>query len=142
MTTSLSIARALVLGSLGAFLALGDLRNRRIPNQGIALFTVTSAAVYILKPSEFLAATACAILFAILLFPISLLRHKGLGGGDIKLIIALALLLGRGSLILSMLILASLFGLLHLTIEGIRLKSIPRSIAFAPALLGAAFLSL
>ena len=127
MTTSLSIARALVLGSLGAFLALGDLRNRRIPNQGIALFTIASAAVYILKPSEFLAATACAILFAILLFPISLLRHKGLGGGDIKLIIALALLLG---------------GLLHLTIEGIRLKSIPRSIAFAPALIGAAFLSL
>ena len=41
-----------------------------------------------------------------------------------------------------MLILASLFGLLHLTIEGIRLKSIPRSIAFAPALIGAAFLSL
>jgi Flp pilus assembly protein protease CpaA len=142
MTTSLSIARALVLGSFGIILAWSDLRSRRIPNQGIALFTIASAAVYILKPSEFLVAAVCAILFAILLFPISLLRHKGLGGGDIKLIIALALLLGRGSHILSMLILASLFGLLHLTIEGIRRRSIPRSIAFAPALIGAAFLSL
>jgi len=139
---SLTIARIVTLLTIGVALAWSDLRTRRIPNKGIALFTLASVATYIFKPSQFLVAVVCAILFAILLFPISLLRHKGLGGGDIKLIIVLALLLGRGSNIVTMLTLASLFAAVHLIIDWVRLQTRPKSIAFAPALIAGALLSL
>jgi Flp pilus assembly protein protease CpaA len=139
---SLTIARIVTLLTIGLVLAWSDLVTRRIPNKGIALFTVASAAVYSFNPSQFVVAVVCAILFAILLFPISMLRHKGLGGGDIKLIIVLALLLGRGSNIVAMLTLASLFAAVHLTIDWVRLQTRPKSIAFAPALIAGALLSL
>jgi len=139
---SLTIARIVTLLTIGVALAWSDLRTRRIPNKGIALFTLASVATYIFKPSQFLVAAVCAILFAIVLFPISLLRHKGLGGGDIKLIIVLALLLGRGSNIVTMLTLASIFAAVHLIIDWVRLQTRPKSIAFAPALIAGALLSL
>jgi len=139
---SLTIARIVTLLTIGVALAWSDLRTRRIPNKGIALFTLASVETYIFKPSQFLVAAVCAILFAILLFPISLLRHKGLGGGDIKLIIVLALLLGRGSNIVTMLTLASIFAAVHLIIDWVRLQTRPKSIAFAPALIAGALLSL
>jgi len=139
---SLTIARIVTLLTIGLVLAWSDLRTRRIPNKGIALFTLASAAIYIFKPSQLYVAVVCAILFAMLLFPISLLRHKGLGGGDIKLIIALALLLGKGSNIVAMLTLASLFAAIHLIIDWVRLQIRPNSIAFAPALIAGALLSL
>jgi len=139
---SLTIARIVTLLTIGVALAWSDLRTRRIPNKGIALFTLASVATYIFKPSQFLVAAVCAILFAILLFPISLLRHKGLGGGDIKLIIVLALLLGRGSNIVTMLTLASILAAVHLIIDWVRLQTRPKSIAFAPALIAGALLSL
>ena len=138
----LTIARIATLLTIGIALAWSDLRTRRIPNKGIALFTLASVATYIFKPSQFLVAALCAILFAILLFPISLLRHKGLGGGDIKLIIVLALLLGRGANIVTMLTLASFFAAVHLIIDWARLQTRPKSIAFAPALIAGALLSL
>ena len=139
---SLTIARIVTLLTIGVALAWSDLRTRRIPNKGIALFTLASVATYIFKPSQFLVAAVCAILFAILLFPISLLRHKGLGGGDIKLSIVLALLLGRGSNIVAMLTLASILAAVHLIIEWVRLQTRPKAIAFAPALIAGALLSL
>ena len=139
---SVTIASIVTLLTIGLVLAWSDLRTRRIPNNGIAIFTLASAAIYIFKPSQLYVAVVCAILFAILLFPISLLRHKGLGGGDIKLIIALALLLGKVSNIVAMLTLASLFAAIHLTIDWVRLQIRPNSIAFAPALIAGALLSL
>lgn len=83
----------------------------------------------------------CAIC-AILLFPLSLIRGAGLGAGDIKLIVLLALIIGRIPHIIVALILASVVGLLQIAVTALVRRRSPQSIAFAPALILGALLSI
>ena len=79
---------------------------------------------------------------ALLLFPFSLIRGAGLGAGDIKLIVLLALILGRVPHIIAALILASIVGFLQIAVSVLIRRRSLQSIAFAPALILGALLSI
>lgn len=138
----MNLARYILVTLFGLPISVIDLRRRRIPNRLLLLMSVGGVLIYFIAPRQALAALICASLCALLLFPISLLRGAGLGAGDIKLIVALALILGRGAHILAGLILACVFGLIQIVVQALWRRKVPRSIAFAPALIAGALLTI
>ena len=138
----MNLARYILVVLFGLPISVIDLRSRRIPNRLLALMGAGGVLIYLTAPRQLLAALICACLCALLLFPISLIRGAGLGAGDIKLIIALALILGRGAHILAALILACVFGLIQIVVLALWRRKVPRSIAFAPALIAGALLAI
>ncbi len=131
----MNLNRYLLLVIFGLPISFVDFWSRRIPNQLVALLAIGGLLSYLAEPSAFLPAVICSILFAVILIPISLLRSGGLGAGDIKLIIVLALILGRGADILTALMVASLLGLVHIAAVAIFTRRVSRSIAFGPWLI-------
>ena len=83
---------------------------------------------------------------ALILLPLYLLsvRKKGLGmgGGDVKLIVVLALVLGRGDRALGALLLASLIGLIQIIALSIKNRHFLTQIPFGPALIVGSLLAL
>lgn len=133
--------RYAVLLSLGSWIAWVDFRTRRIPNSLLLTMAVFTLAGYAFHSKLIFGAFGCALVFAIFTLPISLLRKRSLGGGDSKLIVMLAFLLGRGAHMMSGLILATIFGAFHILILAMRDRHLPRGIPFAPALIIGALLS-
>lgn len=138
----MNLARYILVALFGLPISVIDLRSRRIPNRLLILMSGGGVLIYFTAPHQALAALICASFCALLLFPISLLRGTGLGAGDIKLIVALALILGRGAHILAALILACIFGLIQIVVQALWRRKIPRSIAFGPALIAGALLAI
>ena len=138
----MKIAQYLLLLSVGVWIAWIDLRTHKIPNVLLLIFAGLATSCHILKPNTAGVAIACAVVFAIIIIPISLITSRSLGAGDAKFIILLALLIGRGSQTLSALIIGSLFALLHMSFESIRQRELVRSIPFAPSLVIGALLAL
>lgn len=137
----MTIFRYAILLSFGLWISWIDLRVRKIPN--ILLLAMSAAALigYGFHRHQLVAALGCAFFFAIFTIPIALLRSRSLGAGDSKLIIVLALLLGRGAHMVSDLMLATIIGSIHILILYIAEKKMPRSIPFAPALVIGALLA-
>ena len=79
-----------------------------------------------------------SLIFALIL----LLRRDGMGGGDMKLIVVLALLLGNAGRALSAVILAGMIALVQIGALSLKNRRGIQSIAFAPALFIGALLSL
>lgn len=105
-TLSLSIVAHAILAAVLLYLAVKDIRERRVPNEVILALVVVWAAwravLAICDPST-LAATGELALFALVVFAGLLVlgvvyeRLRGrpaMGGGDVKLISAMALYLG------------------------------------------------
>ena len=138
----MNLARYLLVALFGLPISFTDIRTRRIPNRLLLLMGVGGLLSYLLAPEQIVAALICTLIFASLLFPISLLRGAGLGAGDIKLIVVLALIVGRGAHILAALILASLLGLIQIFVTALVQRKFPRGIPFAPALIAGALLAI
>jgi leader peptidase (prepilin peptidase)/N-methyltransferase len=83
-----------------------------------------------------------ASFFALIFGFTLLLRRKGMGGGDMKLIVILALLLGNPGRTLSAVILAGFIALVQIGALSLKNRRRIRSIAFAPALFIGALLSM
>ena len=130
-----------VLLSLGLWISWIDLRVRKSPN--VLLLTMTAATLvgYGFHRQQLAGALGCALFFALFSVPFAIFRSRTLGAGDSKLIVVLALVLGRGSHMLSDLMLATCIGTLHILILYIAQKKMPRSIPFAPALIIGALLA-
>ena len=122
-----------VLIIFGYIIALGDLREKRIPNT--TLLVMLAAWVAISIPRLFLAferewqvmttsLLGAGVAFAIFL-TVYILSRKGLGGGDVKFITVVGLYLGLGGVIPAMLIgtiLAAVVGLLLIALKRIDKK--------------------
>ena len=142
----MTLFRYLDLLIFGSFIALSDVRSRRIPNRMLASFALITVIGYSLAPKELMIACASALVFALILLPLYLLsvRKKGLGmgGGDVKLIVVLALVLGRGDRALGALLLASLIGLVQIIALSIKNRHFLTQIPFGPALIVGSLLAL
>lgn len=137
----MTIFRYSLLLTFGLWICWVDLRTRRIPNQLLLAMVSITLFGYGFHRHPALAAIGCAFFFALVTLPIALLRTRSLGAGDSKLIIVLALLLGRGAHMLSALMLSTIIGAVHILILYFHEKRMPRSIPFAPALFIGALLS-
>jgi Flp pilus assembly protein protease CpaA len=100
-----------------------------------------SAILYIFNLHEMPKALMAALIFAVILLPLTLIRMRSLGAGDSKLILVLAMLLGSGDRTVSALIFASCFALIQIALIYLRSRHWPKSIPFAPALIFGALLS-
>jgi leader peptidase (prepilin peptidase) / N-methyltransferase len=137
----MAISRYLILSTVGLWISWVDLRTRRIPHSLLFAMLALTILLYLFNPRAIQQALLAALIFTIVLLPISLMRSRSLGGGDTKLIILLALLLGSGDRMITALFFASIFALVYLPVYYLRDRSLPRSIAFAPALVCGALLS-
>jgi Flp pilus assembly protein protease CpaA len=111
-----------LLATLGVWIAWVDIKERRIPHLLLASFLVASLISYIFQPRLFLASLATALVLAILIVPLSLIRSRVSRRGDSKLIIALALLLGRGERIIGALLAATFIGLVQISLLSIEIE--------------------
>ena len=137
----MTISRYLILLTIGIWIAWIDLRTRRIPTSLLLVMLGLSSTLYIFDIHVMPKALVAALIFAILLVPLSLLRVRSLGAGDSKLILVLAILLGSGDRTVSALIFASCFALIQIALIYLRSRQWPKSIPFAPALIFGALLS-
>ncbi len=126
--------RLLVLFLVGPAVVVMDIRHRRIPNRLLFLLTIATLAIYIAWPRELMSASLAGLVCALVLLPLFLSGWIGIGAGDIKLMIILALLLGNGGRVLTAFTLASLLACGQLLYTRISRGSFHRTIAFAPAL--------
>jgi leader peptidase (prepilin peptidase)/N-methyltransferase len=118
------VAPALAFGVLGGLLlslALIDLKTARLPNPLVAGAALGCASLTLLLrperwPEALIAAVACFVILEAARRGFVMLRgYGGLGGGDVKLLAALALWLG--ALTPLALLLASVLGLIQATIQ-------------------------
>jgi leader peptidase (prepilin peptidase)/N-methyltransferase len=138
----MNILRFSILLTLGLWAAWIDIKSRRIPNPILLAIFCISLFAYAFHPKLLIPALLSAIIFSFFLLPIALFRSRSLGAGDVKFIIVLAFLLGRGALVASGLLIASLVGALQILILYVSRRRWPKSIPFAPALLiGALFVA-
>jgi Flp pilus assembly protein protease CpaA len=136
----MTIARYVVLLTLGMWIAWVDLRSRRIPNSLLLIMLGLSTFIYVFNIHQIVSAVLTLVIFALLLLPISLIRSRSLGAGDSKLILVLAVLLGRGDRMMSALICASFAALIQISFTYIKSRRWPGAIPFAPALICGALL--
>jgi len=137
----MTISRFTLLFLFGIVLSYIDVRTRTIPNRLNLLFLILSLAIYGLHLHELPGALVTASFFALIFTFTLLLRRKGMGGGDMKLIVILALLLGNPGRILSAVILAGFIAVVQIGVLSLKNRRRIRSIAFAPALFIGALLS-
>ena len=137
----MTISRFTLLFVFGLVISFIDVRTRTIPNRLNGLFLILSLAIYGVHlhelPGALVTATFSALIFAFIM----LLRRGGMGGGDMKLIVVLALLLGNPGRTLSAVILAGVIALMQIGFLSLKSRRRIRSIAFAPALFIGALLS-
>jgi prepilin signal peptidase PulO-like enzyme (type II secretory pathway) len=100
-----------------------------------------STALYIFNIHVMPKALLAALIFALFLVPLTVIRMRSLGVGDSKLILVLAILLGSGDRTVSALIFASCFAVIQIALIYLRSHRWPKSIPFAPALIFGALLS-
>jgi len=137
----MTISRYLILLTLGIWISWIDLRTRRIPNSLLLTMLGLSSALYIFNIHVMAKAFVAALIFGLLLVPLTVIRMRSLGAGDSKLILVLAILLGSGDRTVSALIFASFFALIQIALIYLRSRQWPKSIPFAPALTFGALLS-
>jgi prepilin signal peptidase PulO-like enzyme (type II secretory pathway) len=138
----MTISRFILLFFFGIVISYIDVRTRTIPNRLNLLFLILSLAIYGLHRHELPGALVTASFFALIFGFTLLLRRKGMGGGDMKLIVVLALLLGTAGRALSAVILAGTIALVQIGALSLKNRRRSQSIAFAPALFIGALLSL
>jgi prepilin signal peptidase PulO-like enzyme (type II secretory pathway) len=136
------ISRIVLLILFGTVISVFDVRSRRIPNRLNLALLVLSLSLYAFHPRDLPGALATSAFFALILALTIITRREGFGGGDMKLIVVLALLLGNAGRALSALILAGLIALLQMGAIALKNRRRIHSIAFAPALFIGALLSL
>ena len=137
----MTISRYLILLTLGIWISWIDLRTRRIPNSLLLTMLGLSSALYIFNIHVMAKAFVAALIFGLLLVPLTVIRMRSLGAGDSKLILVLAILLGSGDRTVSALVFASCFALIQIALIYLRSRHWPKSIPFAPALIFGALLS-
>jgi len=135
-------SRFILLLLFGAVMSFIDIRTRTIPNRLNAAFFTLSLAIYGFHPRELPGALVTTAFFSLIFALILLLRRDGMGGGDMKLIVVLALLLGNAGRALSAVILAGMIALVQIGALSLKNRRGIQSIAFAPALFIGALLSL
>jgi len=131
----------ILLITFGVPMTIIDIRRRIIPNYLVLTFFVATIAIYLFHRDKFVGAIISAIICALFLLPITLLRHRSLGAGDTKLMIGIALLLGRGDQAILAFLVAAVIALIQVAYLSIRDRRWVRSIAFAPALIMGAILA-
>ena len=137
--------RFLILLIFGILISIHDIRTRKIPNSSLGIFAIASLAIYLRAPGQILSALLSAAIVAILLLPILFFRRdseSGIGGGDIKLIIVLALLLGKGGALIAALIVALFVAGFQIGLLSLIRRRFARTLAFAPALFLGALLAI
>ena len=137
--------RFLILLIFGILISIHDIRTRKIPNASLGIFAIASLAIYLRAPSQILSALLSAAIVAILLLPILFFRRdseSGIGGGDIKLIIVLTLLLGKGGALIAALIVALFVAGFQIGLLSLIRRRFARTLAFAPALFLGALLAI
>ena len=137
--------RFLILLIFGILISIHDIRTRKIPNASLGIFAIASLAIYLRAPGQILSALLSAAIVAILLLPILFFRRdseSGIGGGDIKLIIVLALLLGKGGALIAALIVALFVAGFQIGLLSLIRRRFARTLAFAPALFLGALLAI
>ncbi len=137
--------RFLILLIFGILISIHDIRTRKIPNASLGIFAIASLAIYLRAPGQILSALLSAAIVAILLLPILFFRRdseSGIGGGDIKLIIVLTLLLGKGGALIAALIVALFVAGFQIGLLSLIRRRFARTLAFAPALFLGALLAI
>jgi leader peptidase (prepilin peptidase)/N-methyltransferase len=137
--------RFLILLIFGILISIHDIRTRKIPNASLGIFAIASLAIYLRAPGQILSALLSVAIVAILLLPILFFRRdseSGIGGGDIKLIIVLALLLGKGGALIAALIVALFVAGFQIGLLSLIRRRFTRTLAFAPALFLGALLAI
>ena len=137
--------RFLILLIFGILISIHDIRTRKIPNASLGIFAIASLAIYLRAPGQILSALLSATIVAILLLPILFFRRdseSGIGGGDIKLIIVLTLLLGKGGALIAALIVALFVAGFQIGLLSLIRRRFARTLAFAPALFLGALLAI
>lgn len=137
--------RFLILLIFGILISIHDIRTRKIPNASLGIFAIASLAIYLRAPGQILSALLSAAIVAILLLPILFFRRdseSGIGGGDIKLIIVLTLLLGKGGALIAALIVALFVAGFQMGLLSLIRRRFARTLAFAPALFLGALLAI
>ncbi len=136
--------RFLILLIFGILISIHDIRTRKIPNASLGIFAIASLAIYLRAPGQILSALLSATIVAILLLPVLFFRRdseSGIGGGDIKLIIVLTLLLGKGGALIAALIVALFVAGFQIGLLSLIRRRFTRTLAFAPALFLGALLA-
>ena len=137
--------RFLILLIFGILISIHDIRTRKIPNASLGIFAIASLAIYLRAPGQILSALLSATIVAILLLPVLFFRRdseSGIGGGDIKLIIVLTLLLGKGGALIAALIVALFVAGFQIGLLSLIRRRFTRTLAFAPALFIGALLAI
>lgn len=137
--------RFLILLIFGILISIHDIRTRKIPNASLGIFAIASLAIYLRAPGQILSALLSATIVAILLLPVLFFRRdseSGIGGGDIKLIIVLTLLLGKGGALIAALIVALFVAGFQIGLLSLIRRRFARTLAFAPALFLGALLAI
>lgn len=137
--------RFLILLIFGILISIHDIRTRKIPNASLGIFAIASLAIYLRAPGQILSALLSATIVAILLLPVLFFRRdseSGIGGGDIKLIIVLTLLLGKGGALIAALIVALFVAGFQIGLLSLIRRRFTRTLAFAPALFLGALLAI
>lgn len=120
---------------------VSDLKSYRLPNSLMLAFALSSLAyLSIFSPQDLLGNSLCSLAIFCILLALYLVSPDSLGGGDVKLITCLTLLVGA-KLALVTLSLATGLGLLAFIISWVTSRSI-RRLPFAPFLFLGCFLAL
>ncbi len=130
--------------TVGSFIAIKDLKYREISNRSIVTLLVLTLIGYSYSPHLLPKAGLTFLLALTMCIPIGALK-SGIGGGDIKLIAILALLLGTPlRFTVAMFFATFIAGAMYLLkkFKSFRGGISPNGIAFAPALIFAALISL
>jgi leader peptidase (prepilin peptidase) / N-methyltransferase len=135
------ISRIVLLILFGVVISVIDVRTRRIPNRLNLALLILSLILYAFHLRDLPSALVTSIFFALILALTVIPRREGFGGGDMKLIVVLAFLLGNAGRTLSALILAGIMALLQIGALTVTRRRRIHSIAFAPALFIGALLS-
>ncbi|SDD59018.1 A24 family peptidase [Paraburkholderia lycopersici] len=134
------VVRLAAMGTLG-WLAVTDVRDRRLPNKGVlavAILFFTDAALAHMSLSETGGHVLVAAVAAVLCVGLYLMNM--LGGGDVKLIAALALWVGTNLLVAtSTLMLVAVTGL-FIALLGLATRRLDPAACFGP-MRGLAFFS-
>jgi Flp pilus assembly protein protease CpaA len=126
---------------LTAYAAYTDIKRREIDDWvSVAILVYSILVDLILRRETFILSFFCAFTIFISLYLVYLIA-KSIGGGDVKLLTALAFYFSDKIVIL--LLLASVIGLLCVLIKGIKEKTYLKvEIAFAPAIFAATILTI
>lgn len=128
--SELSYFSGVLVGLILLFIAIEDFRSHRISNRSllVLIFCIVVSQECYWNPCYSIASLFVAIIAY---------RFLGLGGGDVKLIVVITLLLTPHGEIVNYWLYASIFSLVLIALHLLIFRTIKGAIALAPALCGA-----